>query len=95
MPSTVFRLYASLIRGLNNLAGGMSFVLVAKASLVWGVGFASALAVLLYGADPRAAATMILTQRTFPLPLLQALGVQKAAEPAPAPVDTKGKKKKK
>lgn len=28
MSSTTFRLYASLIRGMNNLAGGMSFVLV-------------------------------------------------------------------
>ncbi|KAI7842869.1 hypothetical protein COHA_003487 [Chlorella ohadii] len=31
MPSNVFRLYASIIRGLNNLAGGMSFVIIAKA----------------------------------------------------------------
>lgn len=34
MPSTIFRLYASLVRGLNNLAGGMSFVLVRRAG--WG-----------------------------------------------------------
>lgn len=31
LPSTLFRLYTSLVRGLNNLAGGMSYVLLVKA----------------------------------------------------------------
>ncbi|EFN54829.1 hypothetical protein CHLNCDRAFT_23974, partial [Chlorella variabilis] len=55
VPSSAFRVVTSVIRGLNNMIGGISFVMVAKA-----------------------------------------LGVQKAAEPAPPPEPVgKGKKKKK
>ena len=31
MPTSLFRLFTSIIRGLNNMAGGISFVVVAKA----------------------------------------------------------------
>lgn len=31
MPSALFRLYASVVRGANNLAGGVTFVVLAKA----------------------------------------------------------------
>lgn len=31
MPSTLFRLFTSVVRGLNNMVGGVSFVMIAKA----------------------------------------------------------------
>ncbi len=31
MPSSLFRIFTSIIRGLNNMAGGISFVMIAKA----------------------------------------------------------------
>ena len=30
MPSGVFRVFTSVVRGLNNMLGGISFVLIAK-----------------------------------------------------------------
>jgi hypothetical protein len=31
LPSSVFRIFTSVVRGLNNMVGGISFVMVAKA----------------------------------------------------------------
>lgn len=31
MPSSLFRVFTSVVRGLNNMAGGISFVMIAKA----------------------------------------------------------------
>lgn len=31
MPSTLFRIFTSVVRGLNNMVGGVSFVMIAKA----------------------------------------------------------------
>lgn len=31
MPSSLFRVFTSIVRGLNNMAGGISFVMIAKA----------------------------------------------------------------
>lgn len=53
MPSSVFRILTSVVRGVNNMVGGTSFVFIAKA-----------------------------------------LGVQKAAEAAPAAPEPSSKKKK-
>jgi hypothetical protein len=31
MPSSLFRVFTSVIRGANNMVGGISFVMIAKA----------------------------------------------------------------
>lgn len=31
MPKTAFRLYSAIIRALNNIVGGISFVVIARA----------------------------------------------------------------
>ena len=31
MPSSVFRIFTSVVRGANNMGGGISFVMIAKA----------------------------------------------------------------